>query len=530
MGITPLRLRVFLTTFVSTLIPLALAITILHINFIHTFKEQLGNQAVDIANLAANRIDVQNAYETPIPSHLLQPIGDEIRAYTQVAFVVFLDIEGQILSESMIGLMSGVDDKPSLQGKTYIFTTVDIDKGSIRAFQPIYNANHDQLGTVVVGFYEPTTSAILSQINNTFFVVTPLSLILIFIFSILLANNIKKLLFGMEPIEIATRLKEREGILQAVEEGIIAIDQNATITVVNPAAQNLFPPGTEFIGRNISELIPDSLLPAVMNTAQSIADEQLVINGNIVFMNRHPIVINEKVVGALATFRPLTEVHHIAEELTGVKKIVDALRARTHEFLNKLHVISGLIQLEAYTEAQKYISNITVKEQSLMNFLINNIHCASVVGLLMGKVSEAQERQIQLEINRMSRISKLPRYFDEHSMVVVLGNLIENAFDAVQNAENRNVNVLIEQGYAGISLIVSDSGTGISPSDSPHIFEVGYTTKEKGMGFGLVNLKSRVDAANGTITIKSNTLPPDTGTTFHIFIPNREIESNTNVS
>lgn len=526
MGNAPLRLRVFLSTFVSSMIPLLLAVIILHLIFIHTFTQQLGNQAMDIAVLAANQEAIRKAYEDPDPSHLLQPLGEEIRENTQVGFVVFLDQEGRRLShpnESLIGLFfSGGDEKPALQGKTYISSATGVSGASIRAFHPIYNSDNEQVGTVVVGFFEPTTSAILSSINNAFFVVIPLSLVLILLFSLLLANSIKKLLFGMEPLEIATKLKERESMLQSVKEGIIAIDQASKVTVINPAAQNLFPPDTNFIGRNISELIPNSLLPSAMNSQQSAPDEQLLINGNIVLMNRHPLIVNGKVRGAIATFRPLTEVNHIAEELTGVNQMVDALRARTHEFLNKLHVISGLIQLESYEEAKKYISNITVKEQSLMNFLINNIQPSTIVGLLMGKASEAQERQIHLEINRMSRLSKLPPYFDEHAMVVVLGNLIENAFDAVQNALNRNVNVLIEQGYAGISLIVSDSGIGIPSEDFNHIFETGYTTKEKGMGFGLANLKHRVEIADGVITIKSNTSPPNSGTTFQIFIPNRD--------
>jgi sensor histidine kinase regulating citrate/malate metabolism len=526
MGNTPLRFRVFVATFICSIIPFVLAITVLHTNFLHTVRQQLGQQALDIANLTSSREDVREAYESLTPSLRLQKIGEEIRSHTQVAFVIFIDSNGRQLShpnESMIGLLfTDGDERLALQGNSYISNRPGASGSSIRAFHPIQYNEDPPLGAVVVGFFEPTTTTILSTINNTLFVVIPFSLLLISMFSALLAGSIKKLLFGMEPLEIATKLTERENMLESVKEGIIAIDQSYKITVINAAAQNLFPLNTEFIGRDISELIPDSMLPAIIYTQKSIPEGQLLINGNIVLTKRQPLIVDGKVRGAIATFRPLTEVHHIAEELTGVTKIVDALRARTHEFLNKLHVISGLIQLESYDEAKKYISNITIKEQSLMSFLINNIQSSVVVGLLMGKASEAQERQIQLEINRMSHLTKLPSYFDEHAMVVVLGNLIENAFDAVQDAQTRNVNVLIEQGYAGISLIVTDSGSGILPSDSPHIFKAGYTTKAKGMGFGLANLKNRVDSANGTITLKTNTHPTDSGTAFHIFIPNRD--------
>ena len=515
----PFRLRVFLATAFSSLIPLLLAVTILHFNFIHSFQEQIASQALDIANLAAGREDVQKSYETLSPAQLLQPIAEDIRTHTRASFVVFLDPQGNRLShpnEALIGQkFTGGDEGPALKGESYTSKAIGISGPSIRAFKPIYNQEHVQVGAVAVGFFEPVISLILSAIYKTFYFVLPLSLFLIILFSVLLATNLKKTLFGMEPLEIATLLKERDCMLHSVKEGIIAIDDHSKVTVINPAAQNLFPPETEFLGRDISELIPNSQLPLVLQTTQTVPDEHLLINGNIVITNRHPLIINGIPRGAIATFRPLTEVNQIAEELTGVKKIVNALRARTHEFLNKLHVISGLIQLEAYDEAKKYIDNITHKEQSLMSFLLDNIHSSAVVGLLMGKASEAQERQVQFEISPDSQLSFLPPSFDEHAMVVVLGNLIENAFDAVEGLSSRKVKLHLQQDQDQISLNVWDSGHGISSEHLPHLFEAGFTTKEKGQGFGLANLKNRVTVAGGNITIDSH----QRSTLFKVTIP-----------
>ncbi|KJR48354.1 Two-component sensor histidine kinase, malate [Desulfosporosinus sp. I2] len=514
----PLRVRVFITTAISSLIPLLLAVSILHFSFIDSFEEQIANQAMDIATLAAQRHDVIAGYSSKTPVNDLQIIAEEIRNYTHAAFVVFLDKEGKRHShpnEALIGLpFTGGDEGPALRGQSYTSKAIGISGPSIRAFAPIFDGSR-QIGAVAVGYFEPGISLTLSKIYKIFYIVVPLSLLLILLFSVLLANNIKNLIFGMEPLEIATLLKERDCMLQSVKEGIIAIDQNSEITVVNQVAQNLFPPGTEFVGRHISKLIPDSQLTLVMNTQQPLEDEQLLINGNIVLTNRHPLVINNKVMGAIATFRPLTEVSRIAEELTGVRNIVGALRARTHEFLNKLHVISGLIQLEAYGEAKSYISSITLKEQSLISFLIDNIQCSAIVGLLTGKASEAQEKQIILEIDRESLLITLPEYFDEHAMIVVLGNLIENAFAAVSNQSQRLVRVLIKQSSHDICIRIEDSGTGIPIEYSHRVFEAGFTSKENGQGFGLPNCRNRVDVAGGTITFNTN----EKGTIFLVVIP-----------
>ncbi|WP_051534215.1 ATP-binding protein [Desulfitibacter alkalitolerans] len=517
----PLRVRVFATTAISGLIPLIIAVTILHYNFINSFEEQIRSQAMDIAMLAVDRRDVKMAYSTANPSDELQQIANDIQLRTKAVFVVFMDMEGKRYShpnESLIGqYFTGGDEGPVLQkGESYTSKAVGISGPSIRAFVPVFDLNNQQVGAVSVGFWEPDISLILSKIYKIFYLVLPLGLIIILVFSVLLARSIKNLIFGMEPIEIATLLKERDSMLHSIKEGIIAINNRCEITAINHAAQNLFPVGIQFIGRNIIELIPDSQLPSVMKTGQADQDQQLIINGNVVLTNRVPLSINGKVVGAIATFRPLTEVSRIAEELTGVKKLVDALRSRSHEFLNKLHVISGLIQLDCYDEARKYIANLTYKEQSLISFLINNIHNAAVAGLLIGKASEAEEKNIKLEIDRSSQLFKLPDYFNENAMVVVLGNLIENAFDAVSEAGGeRLVRVLLKQNEIGLTIKVMDTGSGISEEVKSKIFYPGFTTKKKGQGVGLTNLKNRVDVAGGTITINTSAA----GTTFQIAIP-----------
>lgn len=515
----PLRARIFLTTAISSLIPLLLAITILHFSFIYTLEKQIANQAMDIASLAVARNDVRQAYDTNDYDTLIK-IADDIQVQTRAAFVVFMDMDGIRISHPnkiLIGLsFSGGDEGPALKGESYTSHAVGISGPSIRAFRPIYGQNNQQVGVLAVGFYQPDISIILSKINQTFYLLIPISLFLIVFFSIILANNVKKLMFGMEPLEIATLLKERDTILFSVKEGVIAIDQDCRITMVNMAASQLFEPNQDLIGKDIRELIPDSQLPTVMENRQSQEDQQLLINESVVLTNRLPLIIEGKVVGAIATFRPLTEVNRIAEELTGVKAIVNALRARTHEFLNKLHVISGLIQLEAYDDARKYIADLTSRERNLVSFIIDHIHSHTVAGLLMGKASEAEEKHIHFTIDSLSNLYTLPDNFDEHAVVVVLGNLIENAFDAVaKKTHGRNVNVLIKQEPTEITFEVSDQGPGIPMSVRPRIFDAGFTTKENGMGFGLANLQSLIKVAGGKVEIISS----DRGTTFRIVIP-----------
>ena len=78
-----------------------------------------------------------------------------------------------------------------------------------------------------------------------------------------------------------------------------------------------------------------------------------------VLSDRIPLWHNGKIEGAVAIFRNRTEVTKLAQDLTGVQHIVEALRAYTHEFTNKLHVILGLLQLGDIQHAEAYVLRIT---------------------------------------------------------------------------------------------------------------------------------------------------------------------------
>ncbi|MEW6661018.1 MAG: ATP-binding protein [Bacillota bacterium] len=487
----------------------------------HKTEEHLRNQALTIARLTATRLDARAYYGHANPSEGLELVAAEVMQATNAAFVVFMNMDSIRYShpnKSLIGnRFTGGDEGPALRGESYSSKAVGISGPSIRAFAPVYDFNQRQVGAVAVGFFQPEISEIMSRIYKIFYAVTPLGLAVVLLFSILLSKNIKNIMFGMEPREIATLLKERETMLMSVKEGVIAIDKNCNVTVINQAAQKLLAHGDEAIGKPITNIIPNSRLPEVMHTMQAEYDQYLALGGNTILTNRLPLVINGEVVGAIATFRPLNEVSRLAEELTGVKKIINSIRAHSHEFLNKMHVISGLIQLGSYEEAKRYITNITSRNQQLIAFLTENIHNDAVAGLLLGKASEAEEKNIDLDISDLSQLFSLPPHFDEHAMVVVLGNLIENAFDAVadQPSPRRKVWVEVRQTDWEISLQVIDYGPGIPPEIGDKIYQEGYTTKNRGSGLGLAIIKTRITAAGGKIQYYSN----QTGTTFTVTIP-----------
>ncbi|MFZ5943134.1 MAG: ATP-binding protein [Bacillota bacterium] len=518
-----LRTKAFVAIAFSGLFTLLIALSIFLFSLQKNTEDEIMTQAQNIAALTAARIDVRHAYSATEPPRELKRVSEQIIRITKCAFVVFMDMEAIRYThpnQELVGQkFTGGDEARVLEkGETYSSKAVGVSGPSIRAFAPVYDFNERQVGAVVVGFSQPEISLYMAKVYQIFYRVIPVSIALVIILSLILARHVKNIMFGMEPLEIATLLKERETMLHSIKEGIIAIDKNYRITVINQAAKNLFPPGTDFINKPVEEVLPTTRLPEIMASGKSEYDDLQILNDNTILTNRIPLKIGKETVGAIATFRPLTEVNKLAEELTGVRKIVSALRARTHEFQNKLHVISGLIQLGSYDEAIKYITKISHKEQSFIAFLTEHINNTAISALLVGKASEAEEKRINFSIDENSSLFYLPEHFDENAMVVIIGNLIDNAFEAVEelDKDRKKVEVNIQQDEKHILIEIRDRGKGIESRNREDIFSEGFSTKGTlGRGLGLMNVKKRVESLRGRIELISN----ENGTRFNIFLP-----------
>lgn len=211
----------------------------------------------------------------------------------------------------------------------------------------------------------------------------------------------------------------------------------------------------------------------------------------------------------------VTKYQNIDLELTAAREIIESYKARVHEFANKLHVISGLLQLGSYEEANRYVMSNSNNEMTFLSVL-GNIKVNAVSALLIGKSNKAEKTGIKLEIDCTSNLSILPEFFEEDVLVTVLGNLLENAFDAVAyNVNDPIVLVSIKQRPYFIDIEVKDNGQGISETIKERIFEPGFTTKINGTGYGLANVKKMVDMAKGNI----NFLSSEKGTAFYVTIP-----------
>ena len=313
---------------------------------------------------------------------------------------------------------------------------------------------------------------------------------------------------------------QRSDILNALDEGLLAIDLTGRITYLNQAAADMLKiTQQDALGQPLSTFYPRSTIARVMETGCAEYNVNLESIKHIaVLSDRIPLWRNGKVEGAVAIFRNRTEVIRLAQDLTGVRHILEALRSYTHEFTNKLHVILGLLQLGEIKQAEDYVLQITQTRAQSFSFISDRIHEPSIAALLIGKAYRAAELGIRFVLTPSSHLGVDNRYMPAGGLVTVIGNLTENAFDALRNVPDsapREVTVSIQDGEHGLLISVDDTGPGMPPETVQHIFERGYSTKGDGHGTGLSLVQDMVSSYHGAIRVESE---PGIGTSFIITV------------
>lgn len=521
----PLQRRIFLygAVFVS-MISIIIGISF-YFTMSDAIEQQIGNRALNIAVTTANRPDIKAGFAAEDPHAVLQPIAESIRKDTQAEYVVIGNHEGiryahPVLDRIGQKMVGDDNERALLKGEAYISKAVGSLGPALRGKAPVFNEKGDIIGVISVGFLMDDISSIFYEyLDNIVFIVL-LAIGLGIIGSTILARSIKKIMFGLEPEEIANLFTERSALIESVREGIIMVNAEGNITMLNPAAYEALslPDGQSIVGRSILDVLPNSQLPQVLVTGERQHDKPMEIRGKKTIVNRIPIVKDDKIVGAVSSFRLQSDIDQISMELSQVKKYTEALRAQTHEYKNFLYTISGLIQLQSFDEALQLIHSETESHQSLIQFITKRLQEPYLGGLVVGLFNRANELNVQFLLDEDSKLVQLPPHLEKSLFVSIIGNLVTNAFEAVESLqeEERKVRLFILDNGEEILMEVEDSGPGIETDSIPLLFKQKFSTKGKDRGFGLLKIHENVQDLGGSIYIEQGDLG---GALFIISIP-----------
>ncbi len=506
-----LSLRGKLILLILGLFALSLLVTgfVVRTTVVHQFERRMAENTMNIAIAVATIPDIIENVGKADGSSKIQPLADSIRRDTGAEFIVVVDMEGIRYSHKVperIGKkVVGGDEGPALQGRSYISRAVGTLGPSLRAFVPIYR-DKIQVGAVLVGTLLDNVKREIWSITLNILLALMLGLVVGVIGATTMADEVKSSMRGLEPEEIDRLLWEKEAMLESIREGIVAVDGEGKITLVNNQARRLLElPGSGVIGKPVEQAIPNSRLLEVLKTGISEYDREQLLGSVRIMTNRVPITFKGNVVGAIASFRDMSEITAMAEELTSVNRYVDALRVGNHEFMNKLQTISGLIQLGESDKALSFISRTVQFTHSTMSFITSRIKDPSVAGLLLGKMGRCRELGIDFKIDPDSYLGPQGR-IDSNSLVVIVGNLLENGMNALLDVpvDRRTLELAIFDESGRIIISVKDQGPGVPEELRERIFDKGFSTKKgTNRGVGLHSVKSAVEAYGGEISLDS---------------------------
>ncbi|WP_301107866.1 sensor histidine kinase [Sporosarcina sp.] len=492
-----------------------------------TLETQIGERALSVATSVALIPEVIDAFNSDDPSSIIQPVVQKIQDQTDAEFIVIGNREEVRYAHpnpDRIGeKMVGEDNERALTfGESYTSKSTGTLGSSLRAKVPIYS-DGEIVGVVSVGFLaESINSVIWDYSKEIWLVLLGISTAAI-IGAVFIANYIKKTLYGLEPEEISHLLFQNETILHSIHEGIVAINKEGQITMINSAALKLLTDddfqADKWIGKSIQESFPTSDLPYVLETELALFDQEKILGTHRVYVNSVPIFYENNIWGAVATFRNKTEIENLTKKLTHIQQYADALRSQTHEFSNKLYTIMGLTRLGKKEEVLDFIQDEMNIQQEWMDALLDEIEDPYVSGLLVGKLNQASEIQIHVTIQPGSRLHSPLSDRNRQALLTAVGNLLDNAFDAVydEKAISREISVFFTDIGQDLLFEIDDAGPGIASSLLDDIFRKGTSTKTGiGRGFGLALTKQAVDAVNGQLSIEPSELG---GTCFVVSIP-----------
>lgn len=397
------------------------------------------------------------------------------------------------------------------------------------AYAPVTDADGALLGFVMVGMNTRTLSPPLWRTVVYFVLIALAALLLGGLIATKVSERIKRPLMGYEPAAFLGLFHQREDILEALEEGVMAIDADAKVIYINRAAAGMLNIERNAVGRPLREVFPRSSLGRVLRTKLPEYNIAMLSLQNVRILTDHmPIREDGRVIGAVAIFRNRTEVARLAEDLTGVRHMVDAMRAYTHEFMNKLHVILGLLQLGEPDRAEEYIMDVTSIHQKSVGAISESIENPSVAALLVGKTSRCAELGIRLILRPGSRLSADESILPADVYVTVLGNLIENSVDAMNHPSGglKQIFVSLIEDQDTLLICVEDTGPGMPPEIAKDIFNKGFTTKGPGHGTGLATVREVADAYQAEIRVESE---PGMGTAFFLVFRRDTGKDNANV-
>ncbi|QOV35054.1 sensor histidine kinase [Streptomyces ferrugineus] len=476
--------------------------------FLAPLSDQLDDQAMRRALSIAQTTAVQPQIAkdlTGTPATAGGPVqreAERIRKATKAEYIVVMDRRGVRWSHptpSEIGRLVSTDPGQALAGHE----VMQIDSGTLgrtaRGKVPLRDGDGKIIGAVSVGIAYDSVRARLLHAIPGLFAYAGGALAVGALAAWLISRRVQRQTRDLAFSDISALLAEREAMLHGIREGVVALDRAGRIRLLNDEARRLLGIGDEAVGRSLDEALGAGRTADVLAGRVTGTDLLTVRGQRVLVANRMPTDDG----GAVATLRDRTELEQLGRELDSTRGLIDALRAQDHEHANRMHTLLGLLELEMYDDAVEFVGEVVGDHRATAEQVAEKIQDPLLAALLVGKATVAAERGVAL---RLSDRTGLPdRLVDPRGLVTIVGNLVDNALDAVAGTPHARVEVELRAEGRTATLRVRDTGPGIPEEQRELIFTEGWSTKqrpahrERGIGLPLVRRLAERQGGSATV-------------------------------
>ncbi|MET8944290.1 sensor histidine kinase [Streptomyces sp. NPDC004542] len=477
-------------------------------------EDAASRQATAVARSIADTPSVRAAIHTPDPSAHLQPYALQVMRDTGVDFVTIMNQSGIRWThpdEKQIGKRYLGHIADAQHGHTSSETYTGTLGASVRTVTPV-EENGRVIGLVSAGIRVEAISRRVQEQVSALFGVAAGVLLLGAVGTYVINARLRRHTHGMNATELSHVHDYHQAALHAVREGLLMLDGQYRVALINDGGRELLGVGTEdaVVGRSVADLGLPAPLTGALLASEPRVDEVHLTADRVLVVNTSPVSGGERR-GTVVTLRDVTELQSLMGELDSERGFTQALRSQAHEAANRLHTVVSLIELGRAEEAVDFATAELELAQALTDQVVAAVSEPVLAALLLGKTAQANERGVELLVSPESRLDDgvLPDDLSARDLVTILGNLIDNAVDAAQGSTGARVTVTAstddaEEPARTLLLRVADTGAGVAPAHADLVFQRGFSTKPAGpggRGLGLALVRQAVHRLHGTLSV-----------------------------
>ncbi|MET9885511.1 sensor histidine kinase [Streptomyces sp. NPDC006430] len=483
-------------------------------------RRQAGSVARAVADSPSVHQAVRGAGDGSDPSVTLQPYAERVRVDSGVDFVTIMAPDGRRWTHPdprRIGEPFMGNTAPALRGRTFSETYTGTLGPSIRVVTPLVDDGR-VIGMVSAGITVRAVSARLAEQLAVLAWVAVGALALGGVGTYVVNARLRRHTHGMNASELSRMYDYHQAALHGVREGLLMLDGQRRITLINDAGRELLGLRGDVRGTGVADLgLPAPLTGALLADRPRVDEVHLTVN-RVLVLNSSPVAGGGRR-GTVVTLRDHTELQSLTGELDQERAFTQALRSQAHEAANRLHTVVSLIELDRADEAVEFATAELELAQALTDEVVTGVGEPVLVALLLGKAAQAHERGVELVVTPDSRaVDGSTGTVPARDLVTVLGNLLDNAVDALTGVPGARIAVTVRPEEDGLLLRVTDNGPGLPPGAAGDVFLRGWSGKGEGRGLGLALVRQVAHRHGGSAEAAE---VPGGGAEFTVRLPMR---------